>query len=71
MSDRLLAHLLNAVVLGLIAGTAAASVVCGYTGFTLLVRAHLTHAGWLLATSLLAGLAAGALARNRDVLSDC
>ena len=71
MRDRVLAHLLNGVVLGLITATAAGSVICGYTGFTLLVRAHLTHAGWLLATCLLAGLAAGALVRNRDVLSDC
>ena len=71
MLDRLLAHLLNLTVLCLIVGMAAGSVVCGYTGFTLLVRAHPKHAGWLLASCLLSGLAAAALVRNRADLSDC
>lgn len=71
MLERVLAHLLNLTVLGLIVAMAAASLVSGYTGFTLLVRAHPTHAGWLLAACLLSGLAAGTLVRNRADLSDC
>lgn len=38
MLDRVLRRLLDGVVLGLIAATAAASVATGYTSFTLLVR---------------------------------
>lgn len=71
MLDRVLARLLNIVVLGLIAFTAAASVVAGYAGFTLLVRARPTHVGWLFALCLLTGLAACGLVRNRADLSDC
>lgn len=71
MLDRVLRHLLNCVVLSLITATAATSVMTGYTGFTLLVRAHPTDAGWLLATCLLSGLAASALVRNRGNLADC
>jgi hypothetical protein len=71
MLDRVLRHLLPSVVLGLIATTAAASLVTGYTGFTLLVRAHPADAGWLLATCLLSGLAASGLVRNRADLSHC
>jgi hypothetical protein len=71
MLDLVLRHVLNGVVLALIAATAATSVVTGYTGFTLLVRAHPTHAGWLLATCILSALAASGLVRNRAYLSDC
>lgn len=71
MLDRVLRHLLNGVVLGLITTTAATSVMSGYTGFTMLCRAHPTPAGWLLSTCLLSGLAASALLRNRANLSDC
>ena len=71
MLDRLQRHLLHGVMLGLIAATAATSVMTGYTGFTLLVRAHPTDAGWLLGTCTVSGLIAAALVRNRADLSDC
>jgi hypothetical protein len=71
MLDRVLRNLLNLVVLGLIVATAATSVVTGYTGFTLLVRAHPGDAGWLLAACLLTGLTASTLLRHREDLSYC
>jgi hypothetical protein len=71
MLDRLLAVTLKLVLTSLIAGTGAAALVLGYTGFLQLVRVHLARGGWMIGVALVSGSIAYVLAARREDLADC
>jgi hypothetical protein len=71
MLDRMLAISVKLVLTALIASTAMAAVVLGYTGFMQLVRAHLATAGWMMGVGLVSGWVAYVVAARREDLADC
>jgi hypothetical protein len=71
MLDRALAVSVKLVLTTLIAGTAMAAVVLGYTGFMQLVRAHLATAGWMIGVGVVSGWVAYVVASRREDLADC
>ena len=71
MLDRVLAVSVKLVLTSLIAGTAMAAVILGYTGFMQLVRAHLAAAGWMIGVGVASGWVAYVVASRREDLADC
>jgi hypothetical protein len=71
MLDRVLAVSVKLVLTSLIAGTAMAAMVLGYTGFMQLVRAHLATAGWMIGVGVVSGWIAYVVATRREDLVDC
>ncbi len=71
MLDRLLAVFMKLAITGSMSLLGTVSVLCGYCGFTYLVRGHFTDAGWLLAAALPTGAIAYVMLRRRGDLEDC
>jgi len=70
MVDRLIARSLTALIVSLISGLAAASLIIGYYGLMQLLTGQMTRGGVLIAVSpLLIGISF-LLIRNREDLTD-